>query len=481
MQRFIFVCQFTLLILFLFLFNNSGSAGAGEVRALSLEECIRLAFKSNTDLRKDRLNRKLSLLDRRIGEDHFLPDLYLTPETDYRTADDGRSRFMFGTELVQRIPTGGELSLRWSESYNRYTGYGEDDWTSKFSVKLTQPLLRGAGLEVGTAPVVLARLDDDYDFNSYLWLITRRITQVEKRYWDLAEADQNLALAQAFLDDTRTLARRIARETGIDDDPEWLAEIANRELDIANAQQDCTEANLALIDLLDLGGVDRVRTTTRLWNKPKDKNRRIEDHLNLALEQRPDLKQASIYVDSTRMRAAVARSNALQDVDLALTASTSATEEELGESIHDAFDLEEEFIVSLGAEIRFGVPGRKRSAIAAEYSHQKAKLDYLERKQAVENDVVTALGALKTSHHSFLKAVDVERLARLKLEAALKKLDVGGADNLKLIIYQRDLNTAQSRVYQAALDYLYDLADLDEATGSTISKWGLEVVLKADG
>ena len=481
MRRLILVYPIVALVSFLFLFNNADCARAGEVRSLSLEECIHLAFKSNTDLRKDRLNRRISLLDRRIGEDYFLPDLYLTPGMDYRTDEDGRARFMLGAELSQQIPTGGELTLKWNESYNRYTGYGdEEDWTSKFSVKLTQPLLRGAGLKVGTAPVVLARLDDDYDLNSYLWLITQRITQVEKKYWSLAEAEQNLTLAQAFLDDTRSMARKIASRTGVEDDPEWRAEIANRELDIAEAQQDRTEANLALLDLLDLDGVDQVRTTTRLWNKPMDKHRALEEHLNLALAQRPDLKRASVYVESTRLRAQVAESNALQDVDLAVEASTTGTEDRLGDSIHDAFDLEEEFVVSLGAEIRFGVPGRKRSAIAAQYTHQKAKLDYLERKQSVENDVVTALGALKTSHQSFLKAVDVERLARLKLEAALKKLDAGGADNLKLIIYQRDLNTAQSRVHQAALDYLNDLADLNEATGSTIAKWGLEVVLKAD-
>ena len=277
------------------------------------------------------------------------------------------------------------------------------------------------------------------------------------------------------------MARKIASRTGVEDDPEWRAEIANRELDIAEAQQDRTEANLALLDLLDLDGVDQGQnpppgcgtspwTSTGPWRSTS----------NLALAQRPDLKRASVYVESTRLRAQVAESNALQDVDLAVEASTTGTEDRLGDSIHDAFDLEEEFVVSLGAEIRFGVPGRKRSAIAAQYTHQKAKLDYLERKQSVENDVVTALGALKTSHQSFLKAVDVERLARLKLEAALKKLDAGGADNLKLIIYQRDLNTAQSRVHQAALDYLNDLADLNEATGSTIAKWGLEVVLKAD-
>ena len=470
------------LILFLFagVFLGAAPAWAGETRAVSLEECIRLAFKSNTDLRKDRLDRKLSLLDRRIGESHFYPDLYLRPETDYRTDEDGRARLRLEAEVVQRIPTGGKLSVSVREGYNRYTSYGEDDWTSKVSIKFSQPLLRGAGLRVGTAPVVLSRLDDDYDLNGYCWLITRRITQVEKRYWALARADQNLALAQKFLNDTEEISREIARRTGSGEDPEWEAEIAGRKLDISNAQLTRTRANLALLDLLDLDGVDEIRTVTRLWRRPKDEVRGLKENLEVALRQRPDLKQAAILVDSTGLRSDVAGSNALQDIDLAVEAATLATEDELGDSIHDALNLDNEFIFSLGAEIRFGVPGRKRIATAARYRHLKAKLDFSERKQSVRNDVVTALDSLKNSRYSFSQALEVERLAKIKLDSVLKKLDERGADNLKMIIYQRDLNRAQSRVYRAALEYLYDLADLTEATGSTVSKWGIEIVLKAD-
>ena len=439
---------------------GSGTVRAGQARSISLEECVRLAFQFNTDLRKDRLDRKLSLLDRRIGESHFYPDLYLRPDTDYRTDEDGRARLRMEAELVQRIPTGGELSLKYRESYNRYTGYDEDDWTSRFSVKFTQPLLRGAGLKVGTAPVVLGRLDDDYHLQSYCWLITRRITLVEKRYWDLARADQDLALAKSVLAETRDISREIARRTGESDSAEWAAEIANRELDVSDAQLARTRANLALIDLLDLEGVDEVITTTRLLEQPQEDRLNPGETLEQALLHRPDLRQAAIYVESTALRSEVAKSDALQDLDLAVEAASEATEDELGDSIHDAFDLENEFIFTLGAEIRFGVPGRERTAVAADYRHRKAKLDFFERKQAVKNDVVTALEALKNSRHSFQQAIQVKRLAQLKLDAALKKLDEGGVDNLKMIIYQRDLNTAQSRVYRAARDYLYDLADL---------------------
>lgn len=458
---------------------GAGPGWAGESRTLSLEECVRLAFESNTDLRKDRLDRRLSLLDREIGESYFHPDLYLRPEADYRTDEDGRTRLRMEAEVVQRIPTGGELSLKYRESYNRYTGYDEEDWTSRFAIKFTQPLLRGAGLKVGTAPVVLGRLDDDYHLQSYYWLITRRITQVEKKYWDLVRADQDLTLARSVLAQTRGLSREVARRTGAADDPEWEAEIAGRELDVSDARLARTRANLALMDLLDLEGVDEITTTTRLLKRPGEESLDPEGTLEQALQLRPDLRQAAIYVESTALRSEVARSDALQDLDLAVEAASEATDEDLGDSVHDAFDLENEFFFSLGAEIRFGVPGRNRSAVAADYRHRKAKLDYFERKQSVKNDVLTALEALSNSRQTFKKALEVERLAGLKMDSALKKLDEGGVDNLKLIIYQRDLNTAQSSVYRAARDYLYDLADLAEATGSTVSKWGLEVVLKA--
>ena len=52
-----------------------------------------------------------------------------------------------------RVPTGGEFSLRWSEPVGGGTD-GSGTWTLGFS----QPLLRGFGPAVDTAPVRLARI-----------------------------------------------------------------------------------------------------------------------------------------------------------------------------------------------------------------------------------------------------------------------------------------------------------------------------------
>ncbi|MBW1711948.1 MAG: TolC family protein [Deltaproteobacteria bacterium] len=446
---------------------------ADQVRELTLAECVRLAVESNTDLAKGKLDRSLSQLDRRIGQTYFHPDLYLYPETDYRTDDDGRLRFILGTDVVQRIPTGGQVTLGWDNSFNRYTGLSEQDWTSRFSIKFNQPLLRGAGLEVGRSPVVLSGLDDDEDRLGYEWLITRQITQVQKRYWDLLLAEENLKVAQQALDQNRRWLEEARKRNQPDEILDLEAEVADSELDVSERLLSEARANLRLLDLLDLPGVRRIKPKGRFEFKPVEVD--LDRCLKTALEKRPDFNRTKVLVDSARLKAVVARSNAKQDLDLTVEAATNATEDDFGEAVKAAFDLGQEWIFSLGAEVRFGVPGRNRDAVAADYRYRKAKLDLKERLQSVRNDVTTAVYSLQRSLKSIALAQRAVKLAREKLSAARQRLIRGQGNNLKVVIYQRDLTEARLREARSIVQYLADLADLDQAMGTTLDTWRISL------
>ncbi len=446
---------------------------AADVVELSLAECVRLAVVSNTDVAKGRLDRLLSRLDRKIGQEYFWPDLYVRPSTDYETDEEGRLRLMTEAEVIQQLPTGGYLRVSWDNHLNRYTELGDEDWTSEVGLRLSQPLLRGAGIEVGTSPVVLSGLDDDIDRLDFEWLLIRRITSVQKHYWDLMLAYENLDVAHDSL--ARNL-KQLEERRGKADEEETLeleSEVAEAEQEVEARRLSVAQANLTLIDLIDAPGLRNVKPKGPFQFNPVAVG--LETSLAKALKSRPDLLKAKVAVDAADLRRAVAESNAKTDLDLVLAATTRSTEPRFGEAIEEAYNLADEWIVGLGAELRFGVPNRERDAVAARYRLRKTELDFKEREQAVSNDVTTAVYSIRGSLKTVEAAQRAKGLAERKLAAALVAHDRGEVDSLKVIIYQRDLTRAQLSVYRAIVGYLYDLADLDQATGATLSTWKIEV------
>jgi outer membrane protein TolC len=380
--------------------------------------------------------------------------------------------------VVQRIPTGAEVSVGWSNMYNTYTNLNKDDYTSRFSVKVTQPILRGAGLTVGTAPQVLSGLDDDENFWSYRWSATQILTLAEKRYWDLALTEANLTAVEEAASRTRDLLVLLRARTGRADWPELAAELAARDVDRATAELSRTRANLRLLDLLDLPGLDEVKPVTGLIDRPGETKVELKPSLEAALVNRPDLRRSQVLVDSAALRSEVARSNALQELAVAVEAASRATEPAFGRAVSQSFNLGDQWLFTLAAEVRVGRPQdlRVRDAVAAEHRHLKAKLDLAERRQTVTNEVTTAVLAAETIRAALGQALQALRLARAKVDEALTDLERGQVDVLKLVIYQRDIYAARLRALAAAADHLSDLADLGQATGATLPRWGLEIV-----
>ena len=471
MRKRIFFALFVCLAVAL---TGQAAAADGEVRELTLKECIQLSLQNNTDLAKGWLDRKLYTLDREIGEQYFAPDLYLYPESDYETDDEGRWRVKAKATVVQRVPTGAELRFNWEHGLNYYSKLeGDQDWTSKVSVTLSQPLLRGAGIEVGTAPMVLSRLDDDYDLYGFEWLVTQRITQIQKRYWDLLLAREKLMVAQDALERSRQMAEERRENASDSDMVELESEVADLELDVNNRLVAETKANLRLLDVLDLPGVKRIVPKGRFDFRPVEID--IADCLEKAFQNRPDLKKARVATTRAALKSKVAKSNAKPDVDLTVSASSSATEEDSSKAMEVAYSLDDDIVVGMGAEFRFGVPGRKRDAVAARYRLIKAELDLKEREQSVRNDVTTSVYAATSSLKSIKLAQRARVLAQKKLDAAMEALMLGQGDSLKVLIYQRDFTEARLDEYEAIVSYLYDLADLDESMGTALSTWQVEV------
>ena len=121
---------------------GDGRGGAGGLE-LTLDDAIELALRNNRSLRRARLGRETDRFALEVAEDRYRPRVIFSASARETNRRPAAGELTVGPSL--RVPTGGELVLRWSEALAG--GNGEDrSWTLGFS----QPILRGFGSGIDT-------------------------------------------------------------------------------------------------------------------------------------------------------------------------------------------------------------------------------------------------------------------------------------------------------------------------------------------
>lgn len=77
-------------------------------------------------------------------------------------------------------------------------------WTSTIEMRVDQPLLRGRGVQINRAPVVIARLGTDVELTTLERQLHQNVANVEIRYWDLQRSYRLLETAKVARDTTLT-------------------------------------------------------------------------------------------------------------------------------------------------------------------------------------------------------------------------------------------------------------------------------------
>ena len=128
----------------------------------------------------------------------------------------------------------------------------------------SQPLLKGFGVSVDTAPLRLARLADEINVLAFREAIAGVVTSTIRAWRDLVRARRQLEIGESSLERARK-QREINRtliEAGQMAAREILqseANIADRELALVQSRNRVTASNFGLIDILDIDGATEVR------------------------------------------------------------------------------------------------------------------------------------------------------------------------------------------------------------------------------
>ena len=446
-------------------FGQATDSTGGEPLVLSLDDAVRLALQNNRSLIDARLARTLQEFALDVAGDRYRPTATIGPATRVQKEQDWAADVSVDTGL--RVPTGGQFSLRWSKPLAGQDDTS-DDTSGTVTLAFSQPLLKGFGVSVDTAPLRLARLADEVNVLAFREAIAGVVTSTIRAWRDLVRARRQLEIGESSLERARK-QREINRtliEAGQMAAREILqseANIADRELALVQSRNRVTASNFGLIDILDIDGATEVRPLETLAARRPVLS--LEDAIDVALRHSPSHARALLVKEIVAIDLEVAENETLWDLSLDAEASRGTG----GGS--EATDY--------AAGVRLTIPLWDRAPelglMAARAGVQRAERGLAEVRQAMDIAVRQAVHDVEVGLRRIELAREARALAEEKLEIERSKLQQGLSSTFQLSRFEEDLVRAQNAEVDALIDHENALTALDRTLGTTLETWNIEV------
>ncbi|MBF0327692.1 MAG: TolC family protein [Nitrospirae bacterium] len=463
-------------------FALSADNATAPLKKMSLAESIALALRKNSTIEIAYLDRVTQKFDLIVAEDKFIPKLTLssTAQKTSTTKDGDRTINRTGditASATETLHTGALLSLSTSRSLNIERTYDpERSKTDSWSVSITQPLLKGGGIEANTASVQIARLTEKTNLLTLKNTITDTVTSVIWAYRTFLQASRQVEISRQALERAKSIVSisRSLIEAGRMAELEIVqaeAEVANRELLLLTAINAEDNAKIALAKLIDIDINTQFTAEETLDETPAVPA--FETLKKTALEKRPDFISNALAVNIAKLNYAVSKNNRLWD--LSLFGSYSRNEVVGGLIVDDGADKK-----TWNTGARLTIPLRdltlKQNYILSKISLEKAELNLKKLRDNIDLEIKDALRdyeiklkQMKLSQHS-------SRLYEKKLEIEREKLRAGRSTNFQVVSAQNDLFNAQIAELTAIISFLNAQTALDKTIGTTLDRWNISAV-----
>lgn len=381
------------------------------------------------------------------------------------------------------------------------------DVATRMSMGFNQPLLSGLGLKPNRRFLLVARNNENVSGAIFQNQLQQTIVQVENAYWDMAQFQENVKVAEDSLAAAQRLYDNSKRQAEVGalaplDVVSAQSAVAASERDLVVARTNFQIQEITLKNLLskridsDLESAEIV--TTDPLPEPRDSDiPSVQDALADAYRNRPDLKTAQMNVQNEQISTQFTANNLLPTgnvfgqyastglqgnciVTAKATCNTrgvplgtvipSGTSASLTQMVQGAFPEE-----SVGFALTLPIKNRAAQAdnLRAQFELQQAQISLQSLRNQAELTIRQAMIGLVQGKAQEEAAHQAAILAQQSLDAEQKKLGVGASTFYNVVLRQRDLTTAQYAEIEAADAYAKALVAIDEARGATLDRNGI--------
>ena len=500
--------------------NQTAPAALGIVDnrvELPLESVLILALKNNLDITFARMQPDVAETDIQREEGQF-DTLFTSEFSKYRerkqvanvlagsgsSADIWQERYNFDAGLKKQFTLGtqAELNLNSRESSSDLPFAGlVPEYYSELVLGLTQPLLKDFGIEVGRTYIKIASLNYEISEQQFRQQVMDVLYQVEALYWDLYFRISDLANKNKSLERARDFQRtfRIRIEAGTLAPIEIYqadAEVALRSQEVIVAEARVRQAEDNLKAALDLYKDDRYwNVNFELIDKPEKSLIEPEpgECIEIALEKRPDFKQAQLGLDIRQTEVRYTKNQLLPKLDLLGSIGTnglsggnnpvsfggvppvdSPWRGERNDTFEYMRDLDY-YTYLVGVRLEFPLENRlaRSQHTRARIQAAQAEVDLQSVENIIINEVRESIRLVETSRRVIDSSSATLTFTQEKLKAEEKKYEVGMSTAFAVLEYQSDLANAESNLAFAYAEHRKSLVNLMRVMGTLLEEKGL--------
>ncbi|MFW5500311.1 MULTISPECIES: TolC family protein [unclassified Maridesulfovibrio] len=472
---------------------------------LSMDEVVRLTIRNNSNVATNYLQRVTEKFDLEKAEAKFEPVINIDGsfnaeafQRNMRISDNGTqtpaSKWDAGAKasITQKIPTGGTLSFVWDNNYSEnsdgtlsYDGESSvsrskkytREASSKWRIELTQPLLKGAGIDYNMASIRLARITDKRNILSLRDKLSQLINSGLNYYFTFKQAKENLEIQKQALERSERLleVNQFKQSMG----RMSASDVVQAEADVASGRLSLEEARNSLDksrrDLLNHLEMDPNLVIEPVDDEIRDVEPDYEQCMQVALKNNQTYMDKVFAVTESNINAMVAENE--REWQLDLKGGYEETQTQKNSYSASTSDDELSAGVELSAPINLWGDDqleRKKKLLTAEVNKRKAKLELKRAKTNLQTEVANAVRDVRMRWKMIGLAKKNTELKALQLDNENTKLMVGRTTNFEVVSYQNQLVQAQLAETSKQISYIQALLILDQLLGTTMETWHVE-------
>lgn len=380
---------------------------------------------------------------------------------------------------------------------------------TRMSMGFNQPLLSGLGLKSNLRFLLVAQNNENVSGAIFRTQLQATIAQVENAYWDMAQFQANVKVAQDSFAAAQRLYDNSKRQAEVGalaplDVVSAQSAMAASERDLVVARTNLQIQETTLKNLLSKRIDSELETaqivTTDPLPEPRDTDiPSLQDALAEAFQQRPDLQIAQMNVQNEQISTHYTANNLLptgnafgQYASSGLqgncittarvscsqpipvipgTVVPAGTSSSLWQMAQGTYPEE-----SVGFSLTLPIKNRAAQAdnLRAQFELQQAQISLQSLRNQSELTVRQAMIGLVQGKAEVEAAHQAVVLAQQSLDAEQKKLGVGASTFYNVVLRQRDLTTAQYAEIQASDAYAKALVAINLARGAMLERNGMD-------
>ncbi len=457
---------------------------------VNLQDAIFMALMNNRSFVVEKLNPKIAESNENQILSKFDPEL--SGETTFTKArsrrqsssglnqSESESREL-GIELSKYFPTGTSMAAEISYAQTDSTSYADLFSTFRLGVSMTQALLNGFGSEVNMIDLRKAKLETVISNYELLGFATSLVAETENAFWDYSLSLRQIEIVERSLE----LAGKQLAETdemikvGTLAETEAVAvqaEVASQRQKLINAKSTMEINRLKLLKLLNPPGESIWGRNVRIGHPPFLPEVQLDtsaDHVALALKTRPEIHQAELEIQQSRLDIIRTKNGLLPHLDLFITLGKTGYADSFNDAVGDLnadnYDAQIGFTFDFPVHNRIATEKHRRQMILREQA--EAAMENL--KQMVELDVHTALIEVHRTRQQISAGSATRKLQEEKLRIETEKLRVGRSTGYLVAQAQRELLAGTIDEVSALVYYLKALTRFYRMEGTLLVRRGI--------